>query len=189
MLESPDLSCRQWRSLSPEMYEGSMTLTPETSRPCSVRHCPRRIPLPEVYRWKTCIGCRARARREARRKRDALLEIERGSCQPEVTPRFQAYQNRGALLSSFDVQLKGFAEGQIVYLRAKLYEGQARELNRAQMIFVFVGEYSIVTGQRGNDERDGDARPPDDPAEMEAMRQEVSRVVVDLERVLRTKFR
>ncbi|KAF8556642.1 hypothetical protein OG21DRAFT_1506219 [Imleria badia] len=183
-LESPDLPCRQWRSLSPEMYEGDITLTPETSRPCSVRHCQLRIPLAEVYRWKTCIECRARARHEARRKRDARVETQGGSCQPEVVSRFPAYQNRGALLSSFDAQLKGFAEGQIMYLRARLNESEAQgQAKHAPMVFVFVGEYSIVTGQRDHSERDGDARPPD-----EAMRQEVSRIVVDLERALRTKF-
>ena len=204
MLTPPDLHCRRrWRSLTPDMRETDATLTPETSRPCSAKHCSSRIPLPEVYQWKTCTGCRAKARRKARRKRDARVETRRDACQPETVPRFPAYQNRGALLSSFDAQLRGFVEGLIMYSRAKLFDGEARgqgegasgKLEQPPMIFVFVGEYSIVTGQRGDSERDGhgrvhnDSRSPDDPAELEAMRQEVSSIVSDLERALGATFR
>ncbi|KAH0835725.1 hypothetical protein J3R83DRAFT_9548 [Lanmaoa asiatica] len=197
-LKSPDLSYRRWRSLSPDI-----TLTPNNSRPCSVKHCRTRVPLPEIYRWKICIRCRARARRETRRKRDALLETQNVPCQPEVVPRFQAYQNRGALLSSFDSQLKEFIEGQIVYLRAKLSDSEGRDRDRGEselwklenspMMFVFVGEYSIVTGQRddgGGDNHDRDhSRRSDNPAELEAMRREVSSIVMDLECILHAKFR
>lgn len=216
MLEYPEMPCRRWRSLSPDMYEPDVTLTPETSRPCGMRHCRSRIPLAEVYRWKTCTGCRAHARREARRKRDARAEAQHSPRPPEVIPRFPAYQNRGTLVSSFDAQLRGFIEGQLMYLRAKLrergYEGglgtQAENASRiflqVPMVFVFVGEYSIVTGQRGtvdgeNDEgnshacdRDCDASPSPEAeaeAELEAMRREVSGVMLELERALRTKFR
>jgi len=91
-----------------------------------------------------------------------------------------------------------------MYLRAKLHESGARgqgekELwkpRHAPMLFVFVGEYSVVTGQKGDSEQDSHtlttrdhSRSLDDPAELEAMRQEVSGVVQDLERALRTKFR
>ena len=194
---------RRWRSPSPDIHETGAALTPERSRPCSATRCRSRIPLPEVYRWKTCSGCRARARRKARRKRDALVENRHASCQPEIVPRFPAYQNRGTLLSSFDAQLKGFVEGQITYLRTKLCDSIARDQGESKpwkpehvpMIFVFAGEYSIVTGQRGDSERNShnhdrdDSGSPDDPARLEAMRQEVSGIVFDLERALRAKFR
>lgn len=204
MLTPPDLPCRRWRALSPDMYEADMPLTPETSRPCSTKNCRNLIPLPEVYQWKTCTGCRARARRKARRQRDALIETQPAWRQPEVIPRFPAHQNRGALLSSFGAQLKAFMEGQIMYLRAKLHESGGRgesepwKPRHASMFFVFVGEYSVVTGQRGDNEQDshslaarddGHPRSPDDPAELEAMRQEASGVVLDLERALHAKFR
>ncbi|KAF8129063.1 hypothetical protein EV363DRAFT_392860 [Boletus edulis] len=199
-LKFTGISCRRWRSLSPDTCETHAALTPEDSRPCAAKHCHNRIPLPEVYRWKTCAGCRAKARREARGKRDKLLETQHASYPPEVVPRFPAYQNRGALLSSFDVQLKGFVEGQIMYLRTQLHESvtrdqgksESREPKHVPMIFLFVGEYSIVTGQRG-DEEDGhdhdDSMSHNDPGELEAMQQEVSSIVLDLERALRTKFR
>jgi hypothetical protein len=105
-------------------------------------------------------------------------------------------------LSSFDAQLKGFVEGQITYLRAKLYDSVARgqesepwKPEHAPMIFVFAGEYSIVTGQRGESDKNShshdpdDPGSPDDPAELEVMREEVSGVVSDLERALRATFR
>ncbi|KAG6373669.1 hypothetical protein JVT61DRAFT_6336 [Boletus reticuloceps] len=202
-LKFTGIPCRRWRSLSPDTCETDAALTPEDSRPCAARHCHNRIPLPKVYQWKTCAGCRTKARWEARRKRDTLLETQHASYPPEVVPRFPAYQNRGALLSSFDVQLKGFVEGQIMYLRTQLHESVARDQGEGEsesrepkhvpMIFLFVGEYSIVTGQRG-DEEDGhddhdDSMSHNDPGELEAMRQEVSSIVLDLERALRTKFR
>lgn len=179
------------------------TLTPETSRPCSAMGCRARIPLLEVYRWKTCIGCRALARRKARRKRDALLETQSAPCQPEIVPRFAAHQNRSALLSSFEAQLRGFVEGQIMYLRAKLYVGISEgdgpgkdaqwKPENTQMMFVFAGEYSIVSGQRSDDGANnyGGDQPmsSNNPRDLEAMRQEVSRIVAELERVLRAKLR
>lgn len=182
------------------MYETDTTLTPETSRPCTARGCQSRIPLPEVYRWKTCVGCRARARREARQKRDALLETQDVSYPPEVVPRFPAYQNQEALLSSFDAQLKGFVEGQIMCLRAKLHVSDSGGQGKNEpwspehfpMMFVFVGEYSIVTGQR--DDSEGDSHDSDhsmssnDPTVLEAMRQEVSSIVSELECMLHAKF-
>lgn len=205
-LKRVDLPRRRWRSLSLELHENDPPLTPETSRPCSVKSCGSRIPLPEVYRWKMCVRCRARARREARRKRGAQLEAREALHQSEeVVPRFSAYQNRGALFSSFNMQLKGFVEGQIMYLRTKLPvhagEGGSQEGDNleqwkpenAPMMFVFVGEYSIVTGQRDNSDGDGSpvadhAMSSNDPADLDAMRQEVSTMVLELERVLRAQF-
>lgn len=199
-----------------------MVLAPGApSRPCSVQHCRTRIPLASIYRWKTCVECRKRARREARRKKLGVAAgtTARETTATEVVPRFQAYQNRGALVGALKVQLRGFVEGQLVYLRTKLRDAEGwvgvdaavdvmaaaadgseegggcrRESTpwRAQgapMMFVFAGEYSIVIGSR-SDTGDGDRidRHGSEMAE-EAMRQEVSRVVVDLERVVRARFR
>ncbi|KAG8215872.1 hypothetical protein J3R82DRAFT_7829 [Butyriboletus roseoflavus] len=200
-VKSPDLSCQRWRSLSRDMRETDVTLTTETSRPCSVMHCRSRIPLSEVHRCTTCTSCRARARREARRKRDAL-DTQHASRPPEVVPRFPAYQNRGALLASFEAQIKGFVEGQIMYFRAKLHdsgggshgESEPWKPQHTPMTFVFVGEYSMVTGQKGDLERsshDRDPYPrrPDKPGELEAMRHEMSNIVLDFQCLLHAKFR
>ncbi|KAG9312697.1 hypothetical protein JVU11DRAFT_7117 [Chiua virens] len=197
-LDYSELSWRRCRSPSSdfemEMLEMEMSLTPETSRACAMKNCLNRIPLPEVYHWKTCLRCRANARHGGRRKRDALLQTSDASCD-EVVPRFPAYQNWSQLVSSFESQLKGFVEGQILYYRAKIREGPCT-LEMSPMMFIFEGEYSVVTGRRGDgDDAERERRPEGpDPAEdvdedVEAMRQEASRVVLELGCVLRATFR
>lgn len=161
----------QWRAL------GTETEMPLTSRRCS--GCQKkRLPLPEAYPWKTCDRCRAKNRRMWHRRRDVLLE--------DAVPHAPAYQDRGVLLSSFEAQLRGFVEGQLVYYRAKLCEnsGDAPWTRQSPMMFVFAGEYSIVTGQKAGSE-DGAAPEADE----RAMRRDVSGVVAEMERVLRATLR
>ena len=89
-----------------------------------------------------------------------------------------------------------------MYFRAKLRDnggwsqGQSEpwKPQHGPMVFLFVGEYSIVTGQRGdrersNPNRDPYAKRPDKPAELEAMHREVSNIVLDMESLLLAKFR
>lgn len=88
-----------------------------------------------------------------------------------------------------------------MYFRAKLHECEGSSRTESEpwkpehtpMIFVFVGEYSIVTGQKGDRERSSHDRDhskwPDRPAELGAMRREVLSIVLDLACVLRAEFR
>ncbi|KIK95528.1 hypothetical protein PAXRUDRAFT_140487 [Paxillus rubicundulus Ve08.2h10] len=176
------LGYSRWRSLGVEPQIPEINLTPETSRPCAVKHCRTQAPLPEVYRWKTCATCRARARRDARRKRDAFCEID--SQEPSLVSPFQTYQNRTVLLSSLGTQLGNFVEGQTLHLRSKPHEsGEGEPSKLSPMAFAFDGEYSVVTASRG----EGSSQSQGD--EVMAMREEVHGVVEDLNCVLRTKLK
>ncbi|KAF9233213.1 hypothetical protein BU15DRAFT_66775 [Melanogaster broomeanus] len=159
---------RRSPSADPETPETNLTL--ETSRPGVSLEDVR-----QVSAW---------ARRDARRKRDALFGIQNPSHEPGVVSPFPAYQNRGVLLSSFGTQLQNFVEGQILYFRAKLRENGEGELSRpSPMVFAFDGEYSILTGQRG----EVDSKPPGE--DVATMRKEVFGMVHDLQCALRTKYK
>ncbi|KAH7886791.1 hypothetical protein F5I97DRAFT_1050631 [Phlebopus sp. FC_14] len=161
-------------------------LIPENSRPCAIRYCRRLIPLPEVYRWKSCKKCRARARHEARRKKEALYAVKSPNeeHEPDASSPYPAYQHSGALISSFNTRLEHFVETQILYLRAKLHSTGRSSLHKlSPMMFSFGGEYSTIVGHRGT----SGSRPP--RPDMGVMRHEVDAVLQELQGVLRTMFK
>ncbi|KAG1727766.1 uncharacterized protein EDB91DRAFT_1163173 [Suillus paluster] len=166
--------------------------TAEGLRICAVPRCRARLQPVSKYRWKCCGACRAHARDTARRSSVGdILDLEdpvEQTSSSAVSP-FPTFQNRSVLLSEFSAMLGRFMEAQILYLRVKLQTAGEKALSRLDpVLFAFDGEYSTVTGQRGDQANSQGKCGPEHSQEAE-MQKDAALVVKELDSTLLTEFK
>ncbi|KAH7921340.1 hypothetical protein BV22DRAFT_737704 [Leucogyrophana mollusca] len=193
------------RSPSPEPTQKSSHAPGSPSTPLSDRLCVKttcHAPLPPLsqYRWKCCESCRARARRAARRRKDALFGFP-PSLPPTPPPddaiqRYPTFQHLGTLLAAFKARLGRFMEAQVLYLRAKLQVAGGEALARLNpVLFAFDGEFATVTGQKELDIEGRWVDPQGRGGDMTELERDMKRqdevmdVVRDLNGTLCTEFK